>query len=484
MIAQVAPPSKITGSKDYYLFSSGITSTTTSSTKNGTYDFQVMASNSSVFGLTTMIGMGIYDVNGNYMNYQKVGDNQAIGSQVTTTMTLSGWGLPLSTLSDGTYYLRVVYTPSKTTGIRAAKIIADAPNALRLKISGNNVKVENAADYAASSLSLTSLSNSSAFYKGTTNTISATIANSASYDFYSYCAIMLVDGSGNKTLCDKKLVTVAANGSSTVSFTIDAATLSLGSYTAYLVIDKYNYPLNTAVDLYSLGDAATVNVCPYLDEAATSNTVPSATYSNIKLKRTFTSGHWSTICLPFALTSDQINAAFGSGTSVANLTGVSGNKLDFTTVTGMNANTPYLIKPATISSDNIYLFTNVSATDGTPAVTVGSGSNTAQFIGTYVSGGNVPANSFFIQDNKFYKASTAIAISGYRAYLTVTVPDAAKQMDISVDGETGIDGIHTDGNSVFDVYQINGQLIRSGATSLEGLSKGVYIINGKKTVIN
>ena len=35
----------------------------------------------------------------------------------------------------------------------------------------------------------------------------------------------------------------------------------------------------------------------------------------------------------------------------------------------------------------------------------------------------------------------------------------------------------------FDVYDLNGHRVLNKATSLDGLSDGVYIINGKKVVI-
>ena len=38
-------------------------------------------------------------------------------------------------------------------------------------------------------------------------------------------------------------------------------------------------------------------------------------------------------------------------------------------------------------------------------------------------------------------------------------------------------------NSTFDVYNLNGMKVRSGATSLDGLAKGIYIVNGKKYVV-
>ncbi len=48
-------------------------------------------------------------------------------------------------------------------------------------------------------------------------------------------------------------------------------------------------------------------------------------------------------------------------------------------------------------------------------------------------------------------------------------------------GATGIQGILTESRPS-DVYDLRGRKVRSGATSLEGLPKGIYIVNGKKNV--
>ena len=49
----------------------------------------------------------------------------------------------------------------------------------------------------------------------------------------------------------------------------------------------------------------------------------------------------------------------------------------------------------------------------------------------------------------------------------------------------GIDGIYNveEVSLTFDVYNLSGMKVRSNATSLEGLSKGIYIVNGKKYVV-
>ena len=48
---------------------------------------------------------------------------------------------------------------------------------------------------------------------------------------------------------------------------------------------------------------------------------------------------------------------------------------------------------------------------------------------------------------------------------------------------TGISVITTDNNAQ-NVYDLNGRMVRSGSTSLEGLQRGIYIVGGKKVVVN
>ena len=65
-------------------------------------------------------------------------------------------------------------------------------------------------------------------------------------------------------------------------------------------------------------------------------TAVAATGVDMVLTRSIAANSWSTIVLPFAMTSDQITSTFGDGTKVAQLTGISGNNLTFSSVTSMN----------------------------------------------------------------------------------------------------------------------------------------------------
>ena len=39
------------------------------------------------------------------------------------------------------------------------------------------------------------------------------------------------------------------------------------------------------------------------------------------------------------------------------------------------------------------------------------------------------------------------------------------------------------GEHTIDIYSVNGQLVRKKASSTNGLKPGVYVVNGKKTVV-
>ena len=69
-----------------------------------------------------------------------------------------------------------------------------------------------------------------------------------------------------------------------------------------------------------------------------------------------------------------------------------------------------------------------------------------------------------------------------RAYFTKS-GDQPAMININLDGNaTGIENIEQNQADICDVYNLQGQLIRKNATSLNGLAKGIYIVNGKKVV--
>jgi hypothetical protein len=136
---------------------------------------------------------------------------------------------------------------------------------------------------------------------------------------------------------------------------------------------------------------------------------------------------------------------------------------------------------------------NVSLTANGVSDIVQTGTNsslnqkvTATMIGTY-SNITVPTpDSYIISSDKFYFVDGAVTLKPFRAYFKVPALTAnAKALNVNVDGQTtAVEGINADDNgSCGNVYNLSGQLVRKNANTLGGLTKGVYIINGKKMVV-
>ena len=64
----------------------------------------------------------------------------------------------------------------------------------------------------------------------------------------------------------------------------------------------------------------------------------------------------------------------------------------------------------------------------------------------------------------------------------VTEDLARKQFEAIYSQTTGIKNLDVSNNPE-DVYSLDGRLVKKSATSLQGLPKGVYIVNGQKKVI-
>lgn len=222
-----------------------------------------------------------------------------------------------------------------------------------------------------------------------------------------------------------------------------------------------------------------------LDETYTSNTIKDLTGANFTLNRQMASGKWNTFCVPFALTSEQIDAAFGEGTEVRKYVGANGNVLTFAKATDIEAGTPYLIKPAT--ADNKYIFKGVNITTTEPAK-VGNGD--IKFCGVYnqtnvddlaETGSHVSG----IVDNMVKRAQTGTSIKGFRAYFSVpnNISESTEAaLRVAIDGETtGIDAIEGfETNTPTRVYNLSGQYV---GTSTANLKPGVYVSGGKKVIV-
>ena len=203
--------------------------------------------------------------------------------------------------------------------------------------------------------------------------------------------------------------------------------------------------------------------------------------SNVSYDRTFTKDQPCTICLPFALTAEEL-AKVGKAYT---LSAVSGSKATFTPVEAIEAYKPYLLIP---SADG-KLLVNISATKNITAVPTEepkiSVSGSYSFVGTLQAKESVKTTStevygFSAQDGKFVHAGDKASIDAFRAYISVpstALPTAAsRSIDIDFGGTTGINEIqNAQSSSAAATYDFAGKRVGKNY-------KGVVIRNGKKMI--
>lgn len=234
------------------------------------------------------------------------------------------------------------------------------------------------------------------------------------------------------------------------------------------------------VRLFKVGDLDAIT----LNENETCT--PEAKVADVTLNRTLTT-HWNSIVLPFAVNKEQIAAQFGEGTVVAAYKNATidetSTTLNFEVVEEMQANVPYLIKPAQAGHTYTFQGVAIKAADNLEA-----GEGEIKFVGNYENGKQLTEGDYFIDANRnlFYSANGTETMKAFRAIFVSTAAAAAKTMFFSIRGNsgetTGIEDVKTLAGKTFDVYSIDGMLVRKNATNLNGLAKGVYVVNGKKYI--
>lgn len=220
------------------------------------------------------------------------------------------------------------------------------------------------------------------------------------------------------------------------------------------------------------------------------NTIEAKTGVNVTLKRTMVANEWNTICLPFNVSKEKAQTAFGEGVKIAELNaGSTGTTLSFNSVNEISATKPYLIKPSKENTSNEYVFENVNvvADDINKKYEITEGY--LAFKGIYNMMDitkdvvdNVDATyyaAFLGAGNKIYKAGTG-KTKGFRAYFAIPKSAAASALRVVIDGTaTSIKNIDSEVvESNAPVYNLQGQRVNGN-----NLTPGIYVKAGKKFVV-
>lgn len=269
--------------------------------------------------------------------------------------------------------------------------------------------------------------------------------------------------------------------------------------------------------------------------------------SIVYLHRTMNPGTWNSLVLPINLNVGQVKSIFGDQVHISEFKGAYDKnhpqRIIFDPITA-NRNDPdaiaieegklYLVKPTadggmpqeqtektftygdkTISVTNYYTIVgvtfkhkkdveNINYNDRVEGKTGSEEYETTrqvQFVGTYVKcfdTNNIPANSYVLNGNNkggtaglWYYRTVTTNTKGFRGWLQSVGDQPSKVFEYEIEGvveqvngnATAIDGIEAAQQRSANIYNLNGQLVRQGATSTEGLPSGLYIVGGKKLVV-
>lgn len=208
-----------------------------------------------------------------------------------------------------------------------------------------------------------------------------------------------------------------------------------------------------------------------LDEASTS--VPEGGVClSVRVKKKFTSGIWTTFCLPFNLSSAQIRQLLGEGTEVREPCGISANGeewlLAFDDVTTVRAGRPCMVRvPATITGFELNPENglNINTSTNRPIKITDKRGNKLTFTGYYAKGAT-PQGCFIMLNNDFYRSTSTVKQNGYRAYLEAVNADGTevKRIDFLLGDADGMEDIPPVGGEP-TYYDLSGRQIakpRSG----------------------
>lgn len=208
--------------------------------------------------------------------------------------------------------------------------------------------------------------------------------------------------------------------------------------------------------------------------------IAASTGSKVSYDRNFTMNQPCTVCLPFALTAEEL-ANVGKAYT---LSAVSGSKATFTPVEAIEAYKPYLLIP---SADG-KLLEKIAATKDiadAPAEAKTSVSGSYSFVGTLQAKQSVKTDGmevygFSASEGKFVHASDKASIDAFRAYISVPSTAlstaASRSIDLDFGGTTGINEIqNAQSSSAQATYDVAGKRVGKNY-------KGVVVSNGKKMI--
>lgn len=280
---------------------------------------------------------------------------------------------------------------------------------------------------------------------------------------------------------------------------------------------RYTFPVKAGKTYFVFSNHSKIGFCGYGFKADATQPTSSLEISNNQsgvsfsngtqyrqvtlTGRTFNANTWTSLCLPFSVSINQMRIIFGENVETVHFNHIGEEDhvayfdrhvYDQMIVAGV----PVFIKPSVdVSNPTFY---NVTVESPEPK-NVYSEQYGYTFKGVYGSE-DMGAYGYFINDKLYWLKDKTMGSGSMRAYFKATSDNTeagakalanisfTKVYEDSDSETTGIveilsEGTARESNTLFDIYNLNGIKVRRQATSTEGLPKGIYVVNGKKVTV-
>lgn len=212
-----------------------------------------------------------------------------------------------------------------------------------------------------------------------------------------------------------------------------------------------------------------------LDENEDNTLLPTLAATDVRFDRTFKANTWNTLCVPFSLTAEQVQALLGEGAKVAALEtfNEAATTFEFATQQTVEALVPYLVYPTQdVEAGTALTVGLVEGEAGVCADQSGYAFSGILAPKPFVAGDKT---TYFVgEGNQLCYPSTDSSLKAFRCYFTV--PEGAAEAKYHVDGETtAIEEVQVASPATSVAYDLQGRSVKAPA-------KGVYVIDGKKVI--
>ncbi len=356
---------------------------------------------------------------------------------------------------------------------------------------------------------------------GDVNTFYTSAENTAIYTMYEK---ILADNTGfgvGKDIHPVPMHTTAIQGVVGTNGTGDNVTDNTG----YVMLSggyvKYTFDVKAGKTYYFFGSRTKLGIRGFrfiaddttpsditLTEEATTNSsailgANATTRHTTGFDRKFTANTWAALVLPFSLSETQTKQVFGDDVEILHVDKVQNYYLNMVRhyYQMIVAGTPVFIKPSQeVDLADLDQYVQIESTS--PETISIDGYNFTGYFNKEAAG--IAKGDYYMGASGNLSQRTKDGTGALKSLRSILKSKTGQTARLSiaqgviyeVDQQPGSESVVTPIEVVFDdttgditfikdatVYNLSGQVVRKNATSLEGLPKGIYIVNGKKVAV-